>query len=60
MDCEECDKLLALYKHAVKIYLTAERSWRGLVGDDLRLALEKQLECRDAVDVLSAQRRKDH
>ena len=32
----------ALYKHAVKLYTTAERSCRGLVGDDVRLALGRK------------------
>jgi hypothetical protein len=57
MYCETCDKLLVRYKHAVKLYATAERSCPGLVGDDLRLTLENttrlKQDCRDGDDTLT-------
>jgi hypothetical protein len=57
MDCQKCNELLAAYKHAVGLYMTAERNIRGLVWDDFQLAF-KELEhlaqaCMDANAVLA-------
>ena len=64
MSCKACGELLAAYKHAVKLYSTAELKCRGMLGDDLQLALEelKRLRqaCRDADDALMAHLSQHH
>lgn len=64
MDCQKCNELLAAYKHAVGLYMTAERNIRGLVRDDFQLAF-KELEhlaqaCMDANAAVLAHWRVDH
>jgi hypothetical protein len=63
MDCQKSNDLLAAYKHAVGLHMTAERNIRGLVWDDFQVAF-KELEhlaqaCMDANAVL-AHWRVDH
>ena len=62
--CEACNDLLGAYKRAVRLYKDAELGCRGLLGDDLRLALKElerlRLACRNADEALLSHLRQDH
>ena len=64
MSCKACGELLDIYQHSVKDYATAVRKSRGLLGEELRLALKETIRLsearKDANDALLAHFREDH
>jgi hypothetical protein len=64
MDCQKYNELLAAYKHAVGLYMTAERNIQGLVWGDFQVAFKElehlAQECMDATAAVLAHWRVDH
>ena len=58
MSCKACGELLDIYQHSVKDYATVVRKSRGLLGEELRLALKETIRLsearKDANDALLA------
>jgi hypothetical protein len=64
MACKTCDELLTAYQRLVRVFVNADRSFQGLLGDDFQRPW-KELErlrqtCRGANAALLAHWRQDH